>query len=334
MIVLRSIEHLAKWDIPAVVFTIGFFDGVHRGHQALLAELNRAAHKQGAASLAVTFSNSPRSFHNPGQQHRYITTHEEKLLLLADCGVNATMMLDYDASVASQDAARFIRSLGAHVPLKALCIGYDSTLGCDQVGGREGFTTLASELGLGLVFVEALADAGNPVKSSQVRRHVLQGEMQQARQLLGHPYCVLGVVQRGKGKGRARLGVPTANLVLPAEKLAPAPGVYACRSRIRGKHYPAAVCVMSGVQHVNTPLEKGERNPAPAKLADVVVEAHLVGYDGDLYGKYIRLDFIEHLREWRDFATPESLHAQIKDDIARAVKVLEQGPGLLEDGDE
>jgi len=334
MIVLRSIEHLAKWDIPAVVFTIGFFDGVHRGHQALLAELNRAAHKQGAASLAVTFSNSPRSFHNPGQQHKYITTPEEKLLLLADCGVNATMMLDYGASIASQDAAGFIRSLGAHVPLKTLCIGYDSTLGCDQVGGRESFTAATNELGLDLVFVEALTDAGKPVKSSQVRRHILQGEMQQARQLLGHPYCVLGAVQRGKGKGRARLGVPTANLVLPPEKLAPAPGVYACRGRAGGKYYSAAVCVMSAAQHVHTSLEQGEGDLSPAMPAGVVVEAHLVGYDGDIYGQYIRLDFIELLREWREFGTPESLHAQIEEDIARAAKALEREPGLLEDGDE
>lgn len=334
MIVLRSIEHLAKWDIPAVVFTVGFFDGVHRGHQALLAELKRAACEQGAASLAITFSNSPRSFHNFGERHKHLTMPAEKLLLLADRGVNATMMLDYDASIASQEAATFVRSLGAYAPLKALCIGYDSTLGSDQVGGKTGFRALADNLGLGLVFVEALVDDGQPVKSSKVRRHITQGEMQQARQLLGHPYFMLGAVQRGKGKGRARLGVPTANLVLPPEKLAPALGVYACRGRAGGKHFPAAVCVMSAAQHVHTSLEQGEGAQAQAISARVVVEAHLVGYDGDLYGKYIRLDFIERLREWRDFVTPENLHAQIENDIARTVKVLEQKPGLLEDGDE
>jgi len=334
MVVLRSTAELASWETGAVVFTIGFFDGVHRGHQALLNALTGAASDRRATSLAITFSNSPGGYHHPGKQYPHLTIPEEKLLLLRDTGVDATLMLSYDEPIASQDAAGFIRGLGTCTPLAALCIGYDSRLGCDQVTGHAGFTELARRLSLDLVFVEALTDGGQPVKSQRVREHVCRGEMPLARRLLGHPYFVLSEVQRGKGKGRARLGVPTANLTLPPSKLAPPAGVYACIGQVGGRSYPAAVCVMSAAQHVHTALEHGESEPGqPPGSNSAVIEAHLIGYDGSIYGQELRLDFIERLREWRDFDTPEALHAQIERDIADTLAVVGQEPGVLEDGD-
>ena len=332
MQVLRSFNELGDWASGPVVFTVGFFDGVHRGHQALVRALTAAARGRDAASLLITFANSPRGFHYPGKLYPYLTMPEEKLHLLSKLGIDAALMLDYDASIAANTAAGFVGLIAEQAPVSALVIGYDSRFGCDMVGGLAGFTALTDGLGIGLEFVAAVTHDGRPVKSRETRDLTRQGRMADVRGVLGHPYFAMGTVSHGKGKGGSELRVPTANLVLPSEKLVPPVGIYAGVTQVDGARYPAAMCVMTATGHAQTTLENGG-SPAggpPVPADAMVIEAHLLDFAGSLYGKVLRVDFIQHLRGWVDFASPEALAEQIRRDIEETRAVIGAEPGLLE----
>jgi riboflavin kinase/FMN adenylyltransferase len=326
VMVLRSMAELTDWASRPVVFTVGFFDGVHRGHQALLGALTSGAREREAHSLIITFSNSPRGYHYPEKRYPLLTLPEEKLLLLGRTGADATLMLKYDASIAAQSARQFLDGLGAALTLKAFCIGYDSKLGHDQIGGEAAYRQVCDALGIDLIFVPALTDGGRPVKSREARELVRQGRAGELRTVLGHPYFVSGKVEAGKGKGGHALKIPTANLLLPALKLAPPTGIYAGVGVVEDRRYPAAVCVMSSRQHQHTVLERNQSAAAGSEVDDgrVVVEAHLAGYSGDLYGRALRIEFLAKLRDWIDFDSEEQLRLQIRRDIAATEAAFEQ----------
>lgn len=332
MEVLHSFSELGALAPGPVAFTVGFFDGVHRGHKALLDALATAASNRAARSLAITFTNSPRGFHVPAKQHPYLTMPDEKLHLLGRTGIDATLLLEYDFAVARHTAAGFIELLSSHVPVSELVIGYDSRFGCDMVGGRDGFTALTNALGIGLTFVEAVMRGGRPVKSRETRELAGGGRMAAVREILGHPYFVMGAVGHGKGKGGAELRVPTANLVMPAMKLAPPMGIYAGVGTVNGRGYPAALCVMSTGQHIRTALESGGKTSPeePDDPQQMMIEAHLLDFEGSLYGRVLKLDFLKHLRNWINFATPEELREQIRLDVEATRAVVAAEPGLLE----
>jgi len=332
MDILHSFSELGDWSDRPVVFTVGFFDGVHRGHQALVRTLTDTAREYAADSLLITFANSPRGFHQPDRRFPYLTMPEEKLHLLKGLGIDATLMLDYDAGVAANTAAEFIGLINAQAPVKALVIGYDSRFGCDMVGGLAGFTELTEKLGLGLRFVEAVTYDDRPVKSRETRELTRRGRMADVRSVLGHPYFAIGTVRHGKGKGGRELSIPTANLVMPPQKLCPPVGIYAGVAEVAGRRYPAAMCVMTAEVHVRTALENGgESLIAPLEPMDTtVIEAHLLDFTGSLYGQVIKVDFIKHLRGWVDFASPAELLTRIERDIAETRAVVSAEPGLLE----
>jgi riboflavin kinase/FMN adenylyltransferase len=324
MHVLRTYEELGQWGrgAEAVVLAIGYFDGVHRGHAHLFAQLRREAVAHRAQTLVITFSNSPREFHQPEERWRFLTTPVEKLLLLGRSGLDAALMLRYDRSVAQQSAALFLKGLQHFAPLRAVVAGYDSRIGSDMVQGREGYGELCRRLGLSLHFVEPFTLQGAEVKSSRVRALVEAGDVATAERLLGHPYFVLGPVVHGKGKGADRLDVPTANLVLPPDKLPPAVGIYAALAEVEGRFYPAATCVMTALHWHNTPLEIGISGVPPSLTPDqYVVETHLLDFSGDLYGSSLTLHFLERLRGWQDFADTAALQARIAEDIAQTREV-------------
>ncbi len=319
MQVLNSYAELKRWATTPLALTVGFFDGVHSGHRYLLGRLRAQAAEHGAQALVVTFRNSPRAFHQHAGEWRYITLPEEKLALLAATGVEATLLLEYDQSVADQTGEEFIRGLSAQAQVVALCLGYDTSIGREMLRGEAAFTRLAARLGLALDFVEPFAPAGAPVKSSLARELICAGDVAGARAVLGHPYFVMGTVGAGKGKGGAQLHAPTANIYLPHEKIAPPAGVYACLAEAAGRTYPAAVVVLSDAQAHNTVIDRddtpGQHAGNPAQM---LVETHLIGYAGDLYGATLTVRFLQRLRDFRDFDTADALIAQIKLDIAMA----------------
>jgi riboflavin kinase/FMN adenylyltransferase len=325
--VLRSYEELGAWGLTSdapIAVTIGYFDGVHRGHQHLFAAM-REALPPGGRLLAVTFSNSPREFHQPEERWRFLTTPVEKLLLLGRSGVDATLMLRYDRGVAGQSAALFLRGLQHFAPLHTLALGYDTRLGSDMVSGEFALTQLARRLGLELAFVPPYLDHEQAVKSSRIRGLVADGAVAEAADLLGHPYFLMGPVVHGKGRGAEDLAIPTANLVLPREKLPPDVGVYAAVAETDGAFYPAATCVMTAQHWQSTPLELG-RGAVPLLLSadQHIVETHLIGYSGNLYGSTLILHFLDRLRGWQDFSAVDALAGQIQRDITATVAMVER----------
>jgi riboflavin kinase/FMN adenylyltransferase len=323
MEVLRSFEELGDWAECPLVFTVGYFDGVHRGHQELLTQMHQAARKRRAASLAITFSNSPRGFHHPERDYPHLSTPEEKLRLLDALKIDSALMLEYGADIASQTALEFISRIQLVCDAVAMCVGYDSKIGRDQVGGRYAFIELARRAELTLLYVEALTEGGRAVKSREIRQAVGQGRITEALKLLGRPYGVSGEVVHGKGEGQGRLKTPTANISVTGKKLVPPIGVYAGRCMVDGAYYPAAVCVMSTTLHAN-PQRGRVQQTAPEEASGYVVEAHLEGFAGDLYGRELEVEFLEFIREWFDFSTAKELRQQIAADIRQTVEVFER----------
>ena len=325
MIVLRDYSDLLAWRGGPIALAVGFFDGLHLGHRVLLERLRIQAARLEAHSLVVTFSNSPRLFHNPDLQLQYLTTAEEKLYLLGQTGVDSVLMLRYGESVAKQSAAMFLKGIAHGAELRGITVGYDNSIGSDLVRGYQQFAELTGKLGLELEFVEQLDAVPHHIKSSAARELVSKGAVAELPAILGRPYLVMGKVERGKGKGREVLGIPTANIKLAPEKLCPAYGVYAAQAELGGDSYPAAVCFMSSAQASSTVLERdGAPGRHPAADTQSMLEVHLVGLDKEIYEETLRLSIVERLRDWIDFDTAEGLRAQMQQDIADTLKVLEE----------
>jgi riboflavin kinase/FMN adenylyltransferase len=330
LLTLHSYDDLGDAAGKPVYLTVGYFDGVHLGHQKLFEELRASAERIGAQSFVLTFSNSPRRFHQPllpPVEWHYLTTADEKLTLIAEQNVDATLMLRYEESIAVQTSKQFLQELMQLVELKGLCVGYDTSIGSDMLSGREQFAHLCAGLGLDFTWVEPHHVEGAPVKSSQIRALVQSGEMPAAARRLGRRYALQGEVVHGKGKGRSMLGIPTANLSLPAEKLLPQLGVYAGVGWVGEKMCPAAICLASSEQHSHTVLEgQGVAQQISGEpTMQVVPEAHLVGFDGDLYGSQLKIEFIEMLRGWNDFESAADLRTQMQADIQEAARIAAGG---------
>lgn len=315
MQVLRSYGELEQWGSKPVVISVGFFDGVHGGHLQLIQELRREAAARNAASLLITFSNSPRQFHDPGRQWKFLMTTEEKLYALSRCGVDAVLMLRYDESICRQTAAMFLKGLQHFVDLRAAVFGYDTSIGSDLVSGESALEELCLAQDIGYRIVPPYSYKGITVKSSLLRKLVTEGQVDEAAQLMGHPYFVLSRVLHGRGHGQAQLAIPTANQRLAREKLAPRIGIYAGSAMIGNVYLPAAICVMSvACVTGSTPLGSSafydQDDPA-----DMLVESHILDFSGDIYEQVIRLDFHKRIRDWENFDNPEDLKQRMQEDI-------------------
>ncbi len=293
-------------DRPAFL-TIGNFDGVHRGHQMLVSEMVEAAHAAGCGAGLLTFDPHPLAVLRPDVALSYLTAPEERADLLAALGLDFVLILPFDRAMAALPAAEFMRRLVERVPLCALWIGPDFALG----RGRAGDPSQLQEIGQALdyrVHVTRQYDwQGEPVRSSRIRALLAHdGAVEQATELLGRPYEVWGEVVHGAERGRG-LGFPTANLKLPAGRLVPAYGIYACWAWRGETGYPAAV---------NVGVRPSFDNGHPS------VEAYLLDFDGDLYGEMLGLSFIQRLRGEQRFADIHALIAQMGRDVAATRRTL------------
>lgn len=305
--VLRlTVGQKVPWPSPAVA--VGNFDGVHRGHQALVAAaLDEARARRGTAAV-LTFDPHPARVLQPERAPRALMTLDQKAEALAAAGVDHVAVLEFTLGLAARTAAEFARevlvgSLGAHT----IVVGANFRFGRARAGDVAALIALGTELGFSVYVVPPVLHGGRPVSSTRVRDAVEAGEMGEAAALLGRPYQVDGSIVRGDGRGRT-LGFPTANMDVLNETL-PGRGVYACWSSVEGvaERVPAAVNV--GLR----PTFGGR---------ETTVEAHLLDFSGDLYGRRIRLSFAERLRGEVKFAGPDALRAQIEADVARARSVL------------
>ena len=293
--------------------SIGVFDGVHRGHQAVLETLHREAAEMHARTLVVTLDPHPVEVLRPGSGPPLLTTPAERCGLFEKFGgsPDAVLVQRFDRSIAALTAEEFLRRVApGGARLRLLVVGHDFRMGRDRSGGPEELAELGSRAGFRVVRVSASFDDGSPVSSSRIRSLVAEGGVQEAADLLGHPYRIEGVVVRGRGIGRT-LDFPTANVDIPdVRKLLPAHGVYAVRVGLPGER-----ASRPGVMNLGVRPTFGEGGAAK-------LEVHLPGFDGDLVGSQVGVDLIARIREERRFSGPDALAAAIAADVREARKIL------------
>ncbi len=285
--------------------SIGNFDGVHRGHAALLAELRRHADAVGGPAVALTFDPHPIELLRPAQAPPRLTTTEDRSRLLLDLGADHVVVLRANPELLALRAAEFFAEvIQKRLQARALVEGDNFGFG----RGREGDVTTLAELcesaGIRLTVVPPLILDGDEVSSSRVRSALAAGNVREAALLLGRPYRLHGIVGSGQRRGQ-KLGFPTANLE-QVQTLIPGDGVYAVRVPHEGKIWPGAANVGS--------------NPTFGETARKV-EIHLIGFQGDLYGKWLTVDFVERLRDTSQFKSVAELVEQLRRDIEQARRI-------------
>lgn len=294
--------------MQGTVCTIGFFDGVHRGHQCLIRQVRDEALRRGVPSLLITFDRHPRSVFAPEGAPQLLTTAEEKMQLLRASGIDDIHVLRFDSAMAALSAREFMQQvLRQQLGVSVLVIGYDHHFGRPQGETFEDYQAMGRELGIDVVLAHELE--GEHVSSSAIRRALNEGDVATANRLLGRPYTWAGHVVHGHAVGR-QLGFPTANLeATEPGKLLPARGAYAVR-----------------INHQPSILNIGCR-PTLDNGTDTTVEAHLIDFQGDLYGQTLNVTFVERLREERRFASEDELAAQLRRDRDEALKRTEDSGG-------
>ena len=288
------------------IYALGFFDGVHLGHQALLRQCRSLATEYGCGAAAITFDRHPKSLFLE-KAPVLISTVPDRELLLKRYGMDAVRVLPVTQETMSQSWKDFLNSLLAEGAAGFVC-GDDFRFGHRGEGNPEKLRALCAENGLPCVVVPEQALGQVRVSSTYIRRQIESGDMETAVRFLGHPYTLTGRVVRGQQLGR-KLGIPTANLRLPEGLAVPRFGVYACRALVDGKSYPA-------VTNIGTrPTVSGE---------GITVEPWILDYSGDLYGQEITLEFCFFLRPETRFPTLEALQAEIRRNARQTREYLDR----------
>ena len=307
-------QHLRSLDnvfLEGAWVTIGSFDGVHLGHQAIIRRLVEGAHAAGLPAVAITFFPHPSKVLRGNGSPFYLTTPEERAELLSGLGVDVAITLKFDKELASHSADEFMGMLASHLKLRHLLVGHDFALG----KGREGNYARLEELGKKYEYeieaFSALTVNGDLVSSSRIRELIGQGNMPLAASYLGRWYAVEGTVVKGDGRGRT-IGVPTANLDVWHERLLPANGIYATFARVNGVNYPSAT---------NVGVRPTFENQSPQPL----IEAHLLDFQQDLYGMNLRVEFVRFLRPEERYSSIQALVDQMQLDIQQARDLLSDG---------
>ena len=286
--------------------TIGTYDGVHRGHLAILKPLIEEARAAGAASAMVTFEPHPRCVLDPDHCPPSLTTLDEKTWLLDGLGLDHVIVIPFTPQVAALTPAGFMRRLTKGMQPRQIVVGYDFAFGQGRRGDHAFLQRLGSKEGFAVRVVPALQRGGEPVSSSRIRRLILLGQVRAAAQLLGRDYFFRSVVEHGAQRGH-RIGFPTANLKITPNKLLPANGVYAIRVRLEE-------IALTGVLNVGFRPTFGGNT--------LTVEAFIFDFEGDLYGKLMTVSFVQRLRGEKRFASAEALQQQIGRDVANAKRIL------------
>ena len=288
--------------------TIGFFDGVHRGHRCLIEQLHEVADKCSLDSMIITFDRHPRQVVMTDYVPQLLSTLPEKELLLRRTGVQHIEVLPFTESLRLMTALEFMREiLVRRLGVAVLLMGYDHRFGHGG-GTMEQYVHWGQEVGIEVVSARPLE--GETISSSLIRDVVRRGDMLEAARLLGYPYTLIGQVVPGHRVGRT-LGFPTANIQVPREKLLPSRGVYA-----------VTVTLPDGTLWKGV-LNVGER-PTLHNGNDVSVEVHLIDFIGDLYQTQLQIHVVCRLREERLFASTDELRRQIEDDCRRASTILDE----------
>lgn len=287
--------------------TIGSFDGVHRGHQEIVKRVVSGAQIAGAPAVVVTFFPHPAVVLGKRQEAFYLNTPQERAELLGEMGIDVVITYPFTKEIANLSAFEFVSKLHQHLKMQKLIVGANFALG----HGREGDTEKLEEFGRSFDFdlevIPPVMNSDEVISSSLIRSCLLAGDVKRASRLLGRHYLLSGEVVKGDGRGKT-IGIPTANLSVWVKKTIPKAGVYACEAIIDGKSWGAVVNI-------------GYRPTFESLPVTARVEAHLLDFDQEVYGREIQLAFFDRLRDEQRFETIQSLVDQIQTDIQRA-KVL------------
>ncbi|MBP3230555.1 MAG: bifunctional riboflavin kinase/FAD synthetase [Prevotella sp.] len=292
-------NHHHPADNTPYVATIGFFDGVHRGHQYLISRLMEQAAAAGMPSMVITFDRHPREVLGSNYQPRMLSTLSEKLQRLRQTGVDRCEVLSFTPQLAALTAREFMQHvLKEQLNVGKLYIGYDNRFGHNREEGFDDYVRYGREMGIELIHNDAFQLNQVNISSSVVRSFLDEGEVELANQCLGYNYTVEGGVVDGVQEGR-KMGFPTANIEPSyALKLIPAPGVYAVKVRVEGTDE-----WLSGMMNIGTRPTFGEN-----KLS---LEVHILHFSGNLYGRTLAVSFVKRLRAERRFSSPSALRNQL-----------------------
>jgi riboflavin kinase/FMN adenylyltransferase len=307
MQVINGLEELRE-RYPRPVVTIGNFDGVHLGHQALFHTCVKLAREMSGTALAMTFEPHPMRVLRPAVNLPLITPLDQKLELMEAHDLDVALAVRFDEYFADLSADAFVdKLLVRRLNAAGVVVGYDFCFGKKGLGDVDLLKSKAESQGFVLKKVGPVLVDGRPVSSTRVRQVVHQCDMPSARRLLGRHYRIAGEVMTGHGRGGRLLGFPTANLRV-VDELLPGPGVYAVLVELSDGR------LIMGANNIgnNPTFDDGTLS----------VETHLLDFDSDLYGQDIKVHFVEHLRPEMRFGSPEELGAQIAKDVAKAREVL------------
>lgn len=286
----------------APVVTLGNFDGVHIGHRKIIGKVIERARELKCASVVYTFEPHPLKVVAPHRSPQLITDAEDKEETIADLGADYLVFARFTREFASKHPREFVEEvIVGGLKAAEVWVGSNFAFGKGRAGTVEYLSTLGKEFGFRVIGVRPVRKAGDIVSSSRIRALVREGDVKKAALLLGRNFSIKGKVVRGSAIGRS-LGFPTANIKVRSE-LIPSNGVYAARARVDGRGYDALV-------NIGVAPTFGKRGTG--------VEAHILGFKKDIYGKDVRLFFLERLRDEQRFPSEEALVRQIKRDILRA----------------
>ncbi|MGE5553194.1 MAG: bifunctional riboflavin kinase/FAD synthetase [Betaproteobacteria bacterium] len=287
------------------VLALGFFDGVHRGHQALVRRAVTDARRQGRPAGVLTFEPHPLAVVGRRQEVSLLTTPEEKEELLAKLGVERTIVYPFSRDLAELSPESFARKiLREQLGVAEVVVGYNFSFGAGGTGRYALLRKLGKALGFQAAMIPPVTAHREVVSSTAIRERLSGGRVEEARWMLGYPYFLRGRVIRGAGRGHG-LGFPTANLALPPGKLTPGDGVY-----LVGVVLPGSREERPGLAAVGQPLTFASDRRQ--------IEVHLLGWAGDLYGADVQVSFHRRLREMRCFPSREGLQEQVREDLRRA----------------
>jgi riboflavin kinase / FMN adenylyltransferase len=305
MYVIHGHKHVPP-EFRGSAVAIGNFDGVHRGHRALIAEAKAQGRAKGALSSALVFEPHPREFFQPDEQQFRLTPLTRKLALFEELGLDVAFVEPFNAELAAIPAQGFIeRVLVAGLGVGHVVIGYDFYFGNKRGGNPELMVRAGEGLGFGVTVMPPVAENGEVFSSSAVRLHLAQGDVKRAAYMLGEPWRVRGRVVGGAKRG-TNLGFPTANVPLPKGTTL-GHGIYAVRVHFSGT-------VHDGAAYLGTRPTFDDGMP--------VLEVFLFDFTGDLYGRDVEVEFIDFIRGDRRFGSVEELVAQMDKDIAKARAIL------------
>ncbi len=297
----------------SVATTIGVFDGVHLGHQEIFRTVRSIAEQKGIASAVVTFDTHPAHIVRPESAPRLLTSLEQKLELIEAQGIDYAYVIEFDDERAGTGAQTFVDQVFIEaLHAKAVVVGEDFHFGAGRSGNVAALTEIGEQWGFEVHALELIRhsdEAREPVSSTKIRRALAGGDVSRAAAMLGRPYEVRGIVQMGDQRGRT-IGFPTANIPVPKVMAWPADAVYAgwC-TRANGDTHPCAINI-------------GRRPTFYEHAEQSLLEAHLIDFDGDLYGEEVAVSFVDFLRSERKFEGIDQLASQLKSDVEDARKIL------------